>query len=69
MTENRDVERELIAEVAQLRMELALANQRLDSAEKKLENLSTGVGRGLWVFFGSLISAFVAWVAGGGLAR
>lgn len=54
--------RELSDEVLALKI-------RNDSLQKKLDNLSAGIGRGLWILGGGFLSAIAAWIAGGGLGK
>lgn len=59
--------RAIVSEIAQLKMDLALERQKVESLQKKVDNLSTGIGRGLWILGGGFISAFVLWVTNGGM--
>lgn len=50
-------------------MDLALEVQRSTALEKKLDNLSTGIGRGLWILGGGFLTSITAWIVGGGLGK
>lgn len=47
----------------------AVAEEKIKNLEDKVKGLSGGIARGLWILGGGFISAFVAWIVGGGLAR
>lgn len=59
--------RVIVSEIAHLKMELALERQKVESLQKKVDNLSSGIGRGLWILGGGFISAFVLWITNGGM--
>ena len=61
--------RELRQELNSIKMDLALEVQRSTALEKKLDNLSTGIGRGLWILGGGFLTSITAWIAGGGLGK
>ena len=60
-----DLEKRVIA----LEKELALEKQAVAALKEQITNLSSGIGRGLWILGGGFMTSFVAWIAGGGLAK
>lgn len=48
---------------------LAVEMQKVKTLEGKVNNMSSGIGRALWIIGGGFISAMVAWVVGGGLDK
>lgn len=59
-------EREITKGLSDKVLTLEIKNNNL---QKKLENLSAGIGRGLWILGGGFLSSVVAWIAGGGLGK
>lgn len=62
MSERAELER-----IRKLETQCALLQQSLDNQQKKLDNLSSGINRGLWIIGGGFIAAAVSWVVKGGM--
>ena len=53
--------------ISKLETECALMSQMISQQQEKLDSLSGGVSRGLWIIGGGFIAAIVSWVIKGGL--
>ena len=62
MSERAELER-----IRKLETQCALMSQTIDQQQKKLDNLSSGINRGLWIIGGGFIAAAVSWVVKGGM--
>ena len=62
MSEDAELER-----IRKLETQCALMSQALDQQQQKLDNLNSGINRGLWIIGGGFIAAAVSWVVKGGL--
>ena len=62
MSEGAELER-----IRKLETQCALMSQTIDQQQKKLDNLSSGINRGLWIIGGGFIAAAVSWVVKGGM--
>jgi len=62
MSEGAELER-----IRKLETQCALLQQSLDNQQEKLDNLSGGINRGLWIIGGGFIAAAVSWVVKGGM--
>jgi hypothetical protein len=51
-----------------LETEVALLKAENDTQRRRIENLSGGISRGLWLLGGGFIAAFVSWVVAGGFS-
>ena len=60
-------DRDLLDRLRKIETEVALLRAENTNLKDKVDNLSGGIGRGLWLIGGGFISAFVAWVIAGGL--
>lgn len=63
MTDEVELER-----LRKLEVQFALMSQTLEQQQKKLDNLNSGINRGLWIIGGGFIAAAVSWVTKGGLS-
>lgn len=52
-----------------LEVENALLRQQVQQLVDKVDNLNSGIGRGLWILGGGFIMAFATWLIGGGLSQ
>ena len=52
-----------------LELENALLRQQVQQLVDKVDNLHSGIGRGLWILGGGFIMAFGTWLIGGGLIK
>lgn len=55
--------------IAQLETKVAVMEAENAALKAQVDNLSTGIGRGLWILGGGFMTSVVAWIAGGGLVR
>lgn len=55
--------------LAQLETKVAVMEAENAALKAQVDNLSTGIGRGLWILGGGFMTSVVAWIAGGGLVR
>lgn len=55
--------------IRRLETQLAVLQTQQKEILGKLNNLSGGINRGLWILGGGFITAFVAWVIGGGMGK
>ena len=62
-------EDELGARLRTLETENALLRQQVLQLVDKVDNLNSGIGRGLWILGGGFIMAFGTWLIGGGLIK
>ena len=62
-------EDELGARLRALEMENALLRQQVQQLVAKVDNLNSGIGRGLWILGGGFIMSFGTWLLGGGLIK
>ena len=62
-------EDELAQRLRVLEMENALLRQQVLQLIGKVENLSGGIGRGLWILGGGFIMAFGTWIMNGGFLK
>ena len=53
--------------IGKLETECALMSQMLTQQQEKLDSLSGGINRGLWIIGGGFIAATVSWITKGGL--
>ena len=50
-----------------LETENALLRQHVSQLNKKVDNLNSGIGRGLWILGGGFLAALGTWITNGGL--
>jgi hypothetical protein len=62
-------EDELASRLRLLEVENALLRQQVLQLIAKVDNLSGGIGRGLWILGGGFIMAFGTWVMNGGFIK
>jgi len=60
---------EELKRLRELETEYAVLETKVQALEKKLDTISGHLSKVLWFFGGGLISAFVGWVATGGLMK
>ena len=52
-----------------IELQNALLAQEVARLNKEITNLSSGIGRGLWLIGGGFLASLVAWVVNGGLVK
>lgn len=52
-----------------LEKDLAVTQSQLEALQKRQDNLSGGINRGLWILGGGFITAAVSWIVSGGLIK
>tara|TARA_R110000744_G_scaffold376347_1_gene490540 strand:+ start:728 stop:922 length:195 start_codon:yes stop_codon:yes gene_type:complete len=62
-------EDEFAARLRVLERDNALLTQEVRQLHEKIDSITGGVGRGLWILGGGFIASFVAWIVSGGLSR
>ena len=62
------LDRDLLDRLRKIETEVALLKAENDTQRRRIENLSGGISRGLWLLGGGFIAAFVSWVVAGGFA-
>lgn len=62
-------ENELDQRLRDLEIKMAEIKAENQAMKDKLNSVSSGIGRGLWMIGGGFIAVFVTWIAGGGLAK
>jgi hypothetical protein len=62
-------EDEFAARLRDLERNNALLAQEVRQLHEKIDSVTGGVGRGLWILGGGFIASFVAWIVAGGLSR
>ena len=62
-------EDEFAARLRVLERDNALLSQEVRQLHEKIDSITGGVGRGLWILGGGFIASFVAWIVSGGLSR
>jgi hypothetical protein len=62
-------EDELASRLRLLEVENALLRQQVLQLIGKVDNLSGGIGRGLWILGGGFIMAFGTWIMNGGFLK
>ena len=62
-------EDELASRLRLLEVENALLRQQVTQLTGKVDNLSSGIGRGLWILGGGFIMAFGTWIMNGGFLK
>lgn len=62
-------EDELASRLRLLEVENALLRQQVLQLTGKVDNLSGGIGRGLWILGGGFIMAFGTWIMNGGFIK
>jgi hypothetical protein len=62
-------EEQVAERLRNLELDNAVLHEQVKNMETKINSLSSGVSRGLWVLGGGFIASFVAWVVNGGLVR
>jgi hypothetical protein len=62
-------EDELASRLRLLEVENALLRQQVLQLIAKVDNLSGGIGRGLWILGGGFIMAFGTWIMNGGFLK
>jgi hypothetical protein len=58
---------ELAERLRKLEVENALLSAQVVRLDRDLENMNSGIARGLWLIGGGFLAAFVTWVVNGGL--
>lgn len=46
---------------------IAVLEEKVETLTKKIDNLNSGINRGLWIIGGGFITSIVAWIVSGGL--
>jgi hypothetical protein len=62
-------EDELASRLRLLEVENAILRQQVLQLIAKVDNLSGGIGRGLWILGGGFIMAFGTWIMNGGFLK
>jgi hypothetical protein len=62
-------EDELASRLRLLEVENAILRQQVLQLIDKVDNLSGGIGRGLWILGGGFIMAFGTWIMNGGFLK
>jgi len=62
-------EEQVAERLRNLELDNAVLHEQVKNMETKINSLSSGVSRVLWVLGGGFIASFVAWVVNGGLVR
>lgn len=53
----------------ELEQKVALIEAENRNLKEKLDNLSGGINRGLWIIGGGFVMSMVSWIVGGGFVK